>query len=124
MVSLRCNTRSETRLRGAAVSRRSVQVATLCAFSASVGVAALGDAGTPVSVRMLGDTRMNHVVDRNLFRADAAAPLDQAGPAVDPLRNVAAAVEVNLALAHEQGRADQVKLLHAVLGLLGAARPH
>ena len=58
---------------------------------------------------------MNHVADRSLRWA---APLDPADQGADPLRNAAAAVELNLALAHEQGRADQVRLLHAVLALL------
>lgn len=67
---------------------------------------------------------MNHVVERDLLRGElklgAAAP---AGPC-DPLGEVAAAVERNLARAHEEGRADQVRLLHAVLALLSAAGRH
>lgn len=58
---------------------------------------------------------MNHVADRS-FRW--GAPLEPSDRGADPLRNAAVAVELNLALAHEQGRTDQVRLLHAVLALL------
>ncbi|MBR0657904.1 hypothetical protein [Neoroseomonas oryzicola] len=58
---------------------------------------------------------MNHVADRSLRWG---APFEPSDRGADPLRNAAAAVELNLALAHEQGRTDQVRLLHAVLALL------
>ena len=63
---------------------------------------------------------MNHVVERDLLRGE----LQLGAAAPDPLGDVAAAVERNLARAHEEGREDQVRLLHAVLALLSAAGRH
>lgn len=47
-----------------------------------------------------------------------------APPAADPIGAAAAAVERCLALAHEAGDAEAVRLLHAVTALLSAAPRH
>lgn len=70
----------------------------------------------------LGDIVMNHVAERGAVYGDMAGPLERASPMEDPMASVTRAVAVSLARAHEEGRQDQVRLLHAVLALLTSAK--
>jgi hypothetical protein len=65
---------------------------------------------------------MNHVAKRGAAFGDPAQPFERATPFDDPLATVTRAVAFSLARAHEDGRDDQVRLLHAVLALLTAAQ--
>lgn len=61
---------------------------------------------------------MNHVADHGAALGGHAVPLERASAVEDPMASVTRAVAVSLARAHEEGRHDQVRLLHAVLALL------
>lgn len=71
-----------------------------------------------------GDLRMNHYVEGTIVQQAMSSACSAEPVADDPISSAAAAVEQSLAMAHEAGKEDAVRLLHAVLGLLAAAPRH
>ena len=67
---------------------------------------------------------MNHYVEEAIIQPALSSAKGAGGASDDPVAAAAVAVERCLARAHEEGRADAVRLLHAVLGLLSAAPRH
>jgi len=67
---------------------------------------------------------MNQVSDTIRAGAVLESGPDPAPPPTDPIAAAAIAVERCLALAHEAGDVEAVRLLHAVTALLAAAPRH
>lgn len=67
---------------------------------------------------------MNHFVEETIIQHALSSAKSAGGASDDPVAVAASAVEHCLARAHEEGRAEAVRLLHAVLGLLSAAPRH
>lgn len=71
-----------------------------------------------------GDLGMNHYVEGTIVQQAMRSACNAESIEDDPISSAAAAVEHSLAMAHEAGKEDAVRLLHAVLGLLAAAPRH
>lgn len=67
---------------------------------------------------------MNHYVEEAIIQHALSSAKSASGASDDPVAAAVVAVEHCLARAHEEGRVEAVRLLHAVLGLLLAAPRH
>lgn len=64
---------------------------------------------------------MNHVVEGAILQEGLSSARCLGMPAGDPISAAVMGVEKCLAEAHEAGKTEAVRLLHAVLALLSAA---
>lgn len=71
-----------------------------------------------------GDLDMNHYVEGTIIQQAISSARSPEPAADDPISVAAAAIERSLAAAHEAGKEEAVRLLHAVLALLAAAPRH
>jgi len=67
---------------------------------------------------------MNHCIESVAIDQGLSSTHGPLESVRDPIAAAVAGVEHCLARAHEAGRTDAVRLLHAVLALLSAARRH